>query len=71
MTAGYPAMDYNMTLNELLYIFMFTKLYIIFRYIINSSIYTNTDAKFLWYILHIVVWLNMISMLILAMHLNA
>ncbi len=51
MRAGYPLLDYNFTVSELMYVLMFFKLYIIFRYIISSSVYTNSDANFLWYLL--------------------
>ena len=49
LRAGYPPLDYQFTLSEVLYSLMFLKLYIILRYVISSSIYTNSDAKFLWY----------------------
>ena len=49
MYASYPTIEYKMTLSELLYILMFTKLYVIIRYVINSSVYNNSDAKLLWY----------------------
>jgi len=49
MRAGFPSLEYNFTLSEALYIAMFFKIYIILRYVVSSSVYTNSDAKFLWY----------------------
>ena len=48
MTAGYPILEYTFTLSEILYILMFTKLYIIIRSVMRSSVYTNSDASILW-----------------------
>jgi len=52
MKAGYPYIDFDFTLSEFLYALMFLKLYIIFRYIVSSSIYTNPDAQYLWYYIY-------------------
>ena len=73
MRAGYPELEYQFTLNELLYVMMFGKIYVILRYIISTSVYTNSDAKFFWYssYLHWIVWSNMIFMQMLDMLSNA
>ena len=49
MSAGYPKLEYRFTLSEVLYILMFTKLYIILRYVMRSSVYTNSHSSLLWY----------------------
>jgi len=50
LSAGYPSLEYKITLSEILYILMFGKLYVILRYVINTSVYMNTEAKLLWYL---------------------
>ncbi len=65
MRAGFPILNYEFTLSEMVYVFMYLKLYIILRYIVSSSVYTNSDAKSLWYpgfLLTLVVWSNTISL---------
>eukprot|EP00826_Nyctotherus_ovalis_P022953 TRINITY_DN1769_c0_g1_i1.p2 TRINITY_DN1769_c0_g1~~TRINITY_DN1769_c0_g1_i1.p2 ORF type:complete len:169 (-),score=34.29 TRINITY_DN1769_c0_g1_i1:711-1217(-) len=48
MSAGYPTLEYRITLSELLYILMFGKIYVLIRYVIGTSVYMGSDAKLLW-----------------------
>jgi len=48
-TAGYPLLEYTMTFSEILYAFMFTRLYIIIRFALRSSIYVGSEARLLWF----------------------
>jgi hypothetical protein len=60
-TAGYPVLEYTMTLSEILYALMFARLYIIIRFTLRSSIYVGSEARLLWFFFSLpLVWASIV-----------